>query len=147
MTTATLIKPNTIAQPVTTVGAPKTIATPKAAKPKAYDLAQRTYTFAKNVRIFVAKLPKSVTNDEDCRQLVHTSGNLGANVIEANDAPSKKDFALRIRISRKEARESQYRLDLMYVSNNPEMEKTRKSLAKESEELGKILSTILERTK
>jgi len=68
-------------------------------------------------------------------------------VIEANDAPSKKDFALRIRISRKEARESQYRLDLMYVSNNPEMEKTRKGLAKESEELGKILSTILEKTK
>jgi len=116
-------------------------------KPKAFDLAQRTYAFAKNVRIFVAKLPKSVTNDEDCRQLVHTSGALGANVIEANDAPSKKDFALRIQISRKEARESQYRLDLMYVSNNPEMEKTRKSLARESGELTKILSSILLKTK
>jgi four helix bundle protein len=116
-------------------------------KPKTYDLSQRTYSFAKNVRIFVAKMPKSVTNDEDCRQLVHTSGALGANVIEANEALSKKDFALRMRISRKEARESQYRLDLMYVSHNPEMEKTRKELAKESGELTKIFSSILQKTK
>ena len=121
-----------------------TTATP--IKPKTFDLAQRTYAFAKNVRIFVAKMPKSVTNDEDCRQLVHTSGAVGANIIEANEALSKKDFALRIRISRKEARESHYRLDLMYVSNNPGMEKERKSLAKESEELTKILSAILEKT-
>jgi four helix bundle protein len=116
------------------------------AKPKIYDLAERTYAFAKNVRIFVSKMPKSVTNDEDCRQLVYTSGVLGANIIEANEALSKKDFALRIRISRKEARESQYRLDLMYVSNNPAMETERKTLAKESGELNKILSSILEKT-
>ena len=132
---------------MTTATQPTTLRPSSVPPAKAFDLAQRTYTFAKNVRIFVAKLPKSVTNDEDCRQLVHTSGEMGANVIEANDAPSKKDFALRIRISRKEARESQYRLDIMYVSNNPEMEKTRKNLAKESEELTKILSSILEKTK
>jgi len=135
MTTATLTPSTTTLRPGSAPAA------------KTFDLSQRTYAFAKNVRIFVARMPKSVTNDEDCRQLVHTSGNMGANVIEANDALSKKDFALRIRISRKEARESQYRLDLMYVSNNPEMEKTRKSLAKESGELAKILSSILEKTK
>ena len=95
----------------------------------------------------MARMPKSVTNDEDCRQLVHTSGAIGANIIEANEALSKKDFALRMRISRKEARESQYRLDLMYVSKNPEMEKTRKELAKESGELTKIFSSILQKTK
>jgi len=62
-----------------------TLTKPTIEKPKAFDLSQRTYAFAKNVRIFVARMPKSVTNDEDCRQLVHTSGNMGANVIEANE--------------------------------------------------------------
>ncbi len=69
---------------------------------KHYDLEDRTLQFAGKVRIFIKKLPKITSNFEDCKQLVRSSGSVGANYIEANDSISKKDFVLRIKISRKE---------------------------------------------
>lgn len=71
---------------------------------KQYDLEEQTLLFAKHVRPFVKKLPETLANVEDCRQLVKASGSLGANYIEANEALSKKDFVMRIKISRKESR-------------------------------------------
>ena len=55
---------------------------------------------------FVKRLPRSLCNIEDVRQLVRSSGSIGANYIEANESLSKKDFLMRIRIARKEAKES-----------------------------------------
>ncbi len=60
-----------------------------------YDLEERTYLFAKRVRAFVKKLPRTVCNIEDVRQLVRASGSVGANYIEANEALGKKDFRLK----------------------------------------------------
>ena len=57
------------------------------------------------MRSFVGKLTKTVSNIEDGKQLVRSSGSVGANYIEANESISKKDFNLRIKISRKEAKE------------------------------------------
>lgn len=57
-----------------------------------YDLEERTYQFAKRVRAYTSKLPKTISNVEDARQLVRASGSIGANYIEANDALSNKDF-------------------------------------------------------
>jgi len=65
-------------------------------KEKLYDLEERTYTFAKNVRMFVKSLAKSISNIEDSRQVIRSSGSIGANYIEANEALSKKDFLMRI---------------------------------------------------
>ena len=65
---------------------------------KQYDLEERTLTFAKNVRAFVKKLPKTMANIEDNKQLIKASGSIGANYIEANEALSKKDFVMRIKI-------------------------------------------------
>jgi hypothetical protein len=73
---------------------------------KPYDLEKRTYEFAKNVRIFIKKLPRTVSNIEDSKQVIRSSGSIGANYIEANEALGKKDFNMRIKISRKEAKES-----------------------------------------
>ncbi len=73
---------------------------------KQYDLEDRTLKFAKNVRALVKKLRKTVGNIEDGKQLVRSSGSVGANYIEANEALSKKDFILRIKICRKESKES-----------------------------------------
>lgn len=70
-------------------------------KPK-YDLEERT--FAKSVRLFVKTLPTTLTNIEDGKQLIKLSGSIGANYREANEALSKKDFLMRIKISRKEAK-------------------------------------------
>jgi len=83
-----------------------------------YDFEERTFQFAKAVRLFVKTLPKTIANDEDGKQVVRASGSVGANYIEANESLSKKDFVMRIKISRKEAKESAYWLRLIHETNN-----------------------------
>jgi four helix bundle protein len=73
-----------------------------------YDLEERTFQFAKAVRLFVKTLPKTVSNIEDSKQLVKAAGSVGTNYREANESLSKKDFLMRMKISRKEAKESAY---------------------------------------
>jgi len=80
----------------------------KIENPKQYDLEERTFEFAKRIRAFVNKLSKTITNIEDGKQLTNASGSVGANYIEANESLSKKDFVMRIKICRKEAKESRY---------------------------------------
>ena len=80
----------------------------KIQNPKQYDLEERTFEFAKRIRAFVNKLSKTITNIEDGKQLTNASGSVGANYIEANESLSKKDFVMRIKICRKEAKESRY---------------------------------------
>jgi four helix bundle protein len=109
---------------------------------KKYDLEERTYTFAKHCRILVNKFSYSVSNREDSKQLVRSSGSIGANYIEANEALSKKDFLYRIKVSRKEAKESKYWLRLLKVTN-VDLEQEIEELITESDELRKILSAII----
>ena len=113
---------------------------------KKYDLEDRTLTFAKRVRNFVKKLPKTIANIEDGKQLVKASGSVGGNYIEANEALSKKDFTMRIKICRKEAKESRYWLRLVDAQNNPELENGRKDLEKEATELMNIFGAILRKS-
>ncbi|MFA6278781.1 MAG: four helix bundle protein [Candidatus Paceibacterota bacterium] len=110
---------------------------------KKFDLEERTLDFAKDVRKLVKALPKSVALIEDGKQLVRSSGSVGANYIEANEALSKKDFMMRVKIARKEAKESRYWLKLIEVSE--QFEKDRANLEQEAVELTKILSTILQK--
>ena len=116
------------------------------AKP-VYDLEERTFQFAKNVRIFVKTLPKTIANIEDGKQLVKASGSVGANYREANEALSKKDFVMRIKISRKEAKESAYWLRLIKETNQLKNSEDAQSLIQEANELKKIFSSILEKSK
>ncbi|WP_310557168.1 four helix bundle protein [Flavobacterium sp.] len=75
---------------------------------KIYDLEERTLEFAKNVRLLLKRMPKTIINIEDGKQVVRSSGSVGANYIEANESLSKKDFCYRIKICRKKAKESNY---------------------------------------
>ena len=52
---------------------------------KSYDLEERTFIFARDCRLLVSKLPKSIANYEDGKQLVKSSGSVGANYIGANE--------------------------------------------------------------
>jgi four helix bundle protein len=81
------------------------------AKPR--DLENRTFFFAESVRAFVKQLPRTISNTEDVRQLVRASGSVAANWIEADEALSKKDFLMRVKICRKEAKESRLFLRLI----------------------------------
>ncbi|MCI0379669.1 MAG: four helix bundle protein [Gemmataceae bacterium] len=110
---------------------------------KRYDLEDRTFFFAKRVRAFIKRLPRTLANVEDCRQLVNASGSVGANYIEANEALSKKDFRMRIKISRKESKESRYWLRLVDCGAEESVEQERIDLIQECTELLKILSAIL----
>ncbi len=80
----------------------------KIENPKKYDLEYRTFNFAKSVRALVKKRTKTIGNIEDGKQVIRSSGSVGANYIEANESLSKKDFVMRIKICRKEAKESRY---------------------------------------
>ncbi len=110
---------------------------------KRYDLAERTFAFAQAVRAFVKTLPRSVSNIEDVRQLIRASGSVGANYIEASEAVSKKDFHHRMKISRKEAKESHYFLRLLDVGGDAIVIQAREHLAVEAFELTKIFGKIV----
>jgi len=113
---------------------------------KQYDLEERTFRFAKEVIEFVNIPPKTLPNTEIMKQVIRSSGSVGANYIEANEALSKKDFAMRVKICRKEAKESRYWLRLIEVRGEDE-EKRRQSLIGEATELMKIFGSIVEKTK
>src|SRR4030043_34553 len=95
---------------------------------KIYDLEDRTLKYAKNIRQFVYKLPKIISNIEDGKQLIRASGSVGANYIEANESLSKKDFIMRIKICRKEVKESRYWLRLIETGDDSELKKVRDNL-------------------
>ena len=114
---------------------------------KTYDLEERTFEFARDVRLFVKTLPKTTANFEDGKQLIKASGSVGANYREAHEKLSKKDFLLRLKISRKEAKESAYWLSLILSTNMLDNASEGKRLHQEAVELKKILSSIIEKSK
>ncbi|MFH1360156.1 MAG: four helix bundle protein [Candidatus Omnitrophota bacterium] len=111
---------------------------------KEYDLEERTEKYAKNVIQLCKKLAQNTINFELIEQVVSASGSVGANYIEANEALSKKDFFHRIKICRKESKESRYWLRLI-VSANSTCEKEASPLIQESTELMNIFGAILKK--
>ncbi len=112
---------------------------------KPYDLEERTFQFARRVSVYVNGLPRTVSNVEQGKQLARSSGSVAANYIEANEALSRKDFLMRIKICRKEAKES--RLWIRLSSPLPESEGEKDNLLSEALELTKIFGSIVEKSK
>lgn len=112
--------------------------------PKPRDLEQRTFLFAQSIRAFVKRLPRTLCNIEDVRQLVRASGSVAANWIEADEALSKKDFLMRAKICRKEVKES--RLFLRLIEVGASNSSSRDALAVEAYELTLIFSTIISKS-
>jgi len=106
-----------------------------------FDLEDRTLSFAKEVINMLKTLPNNTPNSEIIRQLVRSVGSVGANYREANDSLGKKDFVHRLRISRKESKETQFWLELLLEVNpgNPQIAK----LISEGKEIRNILSAII----
>ena len=113
-----------------------------------YDLEERIFLFANRVRKVLKKIKRNIIIDEDVKQLVKSSGSVGANYIEANENLSKKDFLYRIKICRKEAKESVYWLRLLIEQVDiKEIKEELNNLFQESIELKKIFSSIYEKSK
>ena len=111
---------------------------------KPYDLGDRTFLFARDVISLIKSLPRNISNIELAKQLVRSAGSVGANYIEANESLSKKDFLMRIKICRKECKESNYWLRLIETKDEVSG-KIRDDLAREATELTKIFNSIVEK--
>ncbi len=108
---------------------------------KKYDLEERTLRFATDVATFCERLRQSIRSEEISRQLIRSSGSIGANYIEANEALGRKDMLMHLRISRKEAKESRYWLQLLRV--DPDLETERSRLLDESTQIMRIFGAIV----
>ena len=109
---------------------------------KEFDLEKRTTEFAKAVIRLCNNLPKNPVNNRLAEQVVGASGSIGANYREANDAVGKKDIIMRMKISRREAKESQHWLELVLEANSIKKSEIN-NLIGESGELIRILSAIV----
>jgi len=94
----------------------------------------------------VKQLPRTISNTEDVRQLVRASGSVAANWIEADEALSKKDFLMRTKICRKEAKESRLFLQLVDAGLTKNNVASRDALAGEARELTLIFSAIISKS-
>lgn len=111
---------------------------------KKYDLEDRTEGFAKDAILLCKQLPKNTVNFELISQLARAAGSVGANYIEANESLGKKDFSYRIKICRKEAKESRYWLRLI-ASSEKDVGKEVDRLIQEATELMNIFGAILKK--
>lgn len=109
---------------------------------KKINLEDRTVDFAKRIVRMCKELPKNRVNEKLIDQVIRSAGSVGANYREANDALGTKDFLMRLKISRKEAKETHFWLELI-IEANPELKKRIEGLFQESLELKKILSAII----
>ncbi len=114
-------------------------------QPPKYDLEQRMLVFARNVRDFVQSLPVTPANKIYTDQVLRSSSSIGANYIEGNDALGKKDFLVKMRTSRREARETRFWLQLFETGNRPQLIERQKILIDEVGQLIKILSAIIQK--
>ena len=107
------------------------------------NLQERTCSFAQNVRAFVRTLPRTISNIEDGKQLIRSSGSIGANYLEASEAMSKRDAIRILKICRKESKESHYWLRIIFTDKQPSLEEQRQQLASEAQQFLYIFSSIV----
>jgi len=109
-----------------------------------YDLEDRTFKYALAIRACISSAKWTREQWTDIDQVLRSSGSIAANYIEANNAVSKPDFILRIRIAKKEASESMLWLRLLEATSQDDSIKTTlHSLFQEADELTRIIATIL----
>ena len=109
-------------------------------------IRERSYDFAVRMIKFVNSLPKNAINSIIGKQVLSSGTSIGANVEEAEGAFSKDEFTYKMSISFKEAKETNYWLRLIKGStmvNSQELD----FLIQESEELTKILASIVKSSK
>ncbi|MCH7807753.1 MAG: four helix bundle protein [Planctomycetes bacterium] len=110
------------------------------------DIEERTFTFAVRIVKLVNAIPRTTVGAVAARQLVRSGTSVGANVEEAQGSHSKRDFAHRMNVARREAREALYWLRLVAESDLLEKERF-EDIIGEADELVRILTTIVKRSR
>lgn len=108
-------------------------------------LYERLLRFAKRCQKLVNKLPKAIYNLEYGKQLIRSSASPGANYIEAIEASSRNDFIHRLKICRKETKESIHWLTLIESANESlaEIQDEAQKLTTEARELIRIFASSI----
>ena len=106
-------------------------------------LENRFHQFAENVRDWCLLVKWNVINVEYVKQLIRSSASIGANYIEASDSLGLADEKMKLKISRREAKESVHWLLLILIYDNTQLNQQRLSLTNEAEQIRKILSAII----
>jgi four helix bundle protein len=112
---------------------------------KKYDLEERTEKFSLRVRDFCLKLKRDTINIEYIKQLIRAAGSVAGNYIEANENVGDGDLKYRIKVCRKESKESKLWLKHVLTNNDIELEKERSALIQEAFELENIFGSILKK--
>jgi four helix bundle protein len=113
-------------------------------QPKIYNLEERTEVFSLSTRDFFRSISHDFINIEYIKQLIRSSGSVAANYIEANEKLGSNDLKMRIRICKKELKESKLWLKHLLIGN-PQEEQRRKELIKETIELQNIFGAIIKK--
>jgi len=114
---------------------------------KPYDLEERTFNYAKDVRLYIEMLTKNPVIWEDLKQLTRASGSVGANYIEAKENLGERDKLMKLKICRKEAKESNYWLKLINFNHaEKEIVDINKDLQDEAIELVNIFSSMINKS-
>lgn len=111
---------------------------------KTYNLEKRTLEFAQKILTLCEAVPKTIINIELIKQVVRSAASVGANYREANEALGTRDLKYRMRITRKEAKETTYWLELILKSNN-DFKLDIDYLLQESKELRNIFTSIIKK--
>ena len=101
---------------------------------------KKSFDFALEI-IELYKILKSKNEFVISKQLLRSGTSIGANVEEANAAQSKKDFATKMSIASKEARETRYWLRLLNKSKLVEYDY--KNYLNKIDELIRIITAIV----
>lgn len=112
---------------------------------KVFNIRERTFKFSVSIIHLTQNLPRTTAGFAIGNQLIRSGTSIGANIEEAQNAGTRKEFIHILTISLKEARETEYWLRLIAETKLTAYAVT--TLLEEVKEIIKILTTIVKKTK
>lgn len=110
------------------------------------ELQDRTKKFSISVIAMLRSLNPDIINKNIISQVLRSSTSIGANYNEAVESESRDDFVHKISVSKKEASETRYWLDIL-ATTNPQLISQINPLINEVIELTKIFAATIATTK
>ncbi|GAB4423486.1 MAG: hypothetical protein OHK0039_40090 [Bacteroidia bacterium] len=107
-------------------------------------LEEHTLRFAQAVRDFGKVLPMTVANVEDLKQLIRSSGNVGATCVQALTAPGRREYVQYLQTCFSETHATRYWLQLVDTQGAGELELQRRRLIQAAQELAALFTRLLQ---
>lgn len=111
-----------------------------------FDIRERSFRFGVRIVRLVMSLPKNSVGFALGNQVIRSGTAIGANIEEAQNSGTRKEFIRSLTISLKEARETEYWLRIISETDLIKSERLT-GLIEENKEIIKILTTIVKNAK